>query len=57
MCSSRGDFCGYCPHHSNVEGEDPGNEVVALSIATFLSLLCSVSFFFNKLALLRTFCP
>ena len=52
MCSSRGDFCDHCPHHSNVEGEDPGNEVVALSIATFLSLLCSVSFFFNKLALL-----
>lgn len=30
MCSSRGDFCGYCPHHSNVEGEDPGNEVVSV---------------------------
>ena len=52
MCSSHGDFCDCCPHHSKVEGEDPGNEVVALSTATFLSLLCSSSYVFNKLALL-----
>ena len=55
LCWLHRDFRDYCPLHSRVEGEDPGNDVVTLSTTTFLPLLCSS--FFNKLALLLTVGP